>query len=154
MKKTLLGLFLCLTTSVYALDFDTDFQKEILNEVNHYRLSKGLTELKLSNNISSEAKEHSVEMANNSVAFGHTGFDKRMNTVFSEFDQPHGIAENVAMSPFSAQSIVKMWLNSSGHKKNIEGDFNFTGIGLAYDKNGYAYVTQIFLLAEEEKSAH
>ncbi len=154
MKKILGIIFLTLFTPVYALDFDADFQKEILNEVNHYRVSQGLTELKLSSNISKEAKEHSVEMANNSVKFGHNGFDKRMNTVFGEFNQPRGIAENVAMSPFSAQSIVKMWLNSPGHKKNIEGDFNYTGIGFAYDKNGYAYVTQIFLLADQEKLTH
>jgi uncharacterized protein YkwD len=45
----------------------------------------------------------------------------------------------------TAHKVVDGWLHSPGHKKNIEGDYNFTGIGVSKDKNGRIYYTQIFL---------
>jgi len=39
---------------------------------------------------------------------------------------------------------VDGWLNSPGHKKNIEGNFTLTGIGYARDHKGNIYFTQIF----------
>ena len=50
-----------------------------------------------------------------------------------------------AMGILSAGEVVNMWLNSPGHKRNIEGNFTLTGIGIAEADNGYLYFTQIFL---------
>jgi len=44
----------------------------------------------------------------------------------------------------TAREVVDGWLHSPGHKRNIEGDFIFTGIGHARDKKGDIYFTQIF----------
>jgi uncharacterized protein YkwD len=44
----------------------------------------------------------------------------------------------------SAREVVDGWLKSPGHKRNIEGDFTLTGIGIASDKQGNIYFTQIF----------
>jgi uncharacterized protein YkwD len=38
-----------------------------------------------------------------------------------------------------------MWLNSPGHRKNIEGPYNLTGIAMAKAKDGTMYFTQIFI---------
>jgi uncharacterized protein YkwD len=44
----------------------------------------------------------------------------------------------------SAKEVVEGWLNSPGHKRNIEGDFTLTGIGVAKNNKGIIYYTQIF----------
>lgn len=153
MKKMILPLLL-ISFQIYANStelFDKSYQKQILDEINRYRINHHLAELTLDETISKEATQHSTDMALNKVSFGHAGFDNRMINIFKQWQQHYGIAENVAMSPFDAKSVVTMWLDSSGHRKNIEGNFNYTGIGLAHDQQGYIYITQIFLLAEKDR---
>ena len=57
-------------------------------------------------------------------------------------------AENVAYGAETAEEVVRMWLKSPGHKKNIEGKYNYTGIGIARGRNGQLYYTQLFILAK------
>jgi uncharacterized protein YkwD len=54
------------------------------------------------------------------------------------------VAENVASGQMSAREVVDGWLNSPGHRRNIEGNFKLTGIGLARGSRGMIYFTQIF----------
>lgn len=123
---------------------DSYNQKVILADINAYRHAHGLDQLKLNRFLSEQAKNHSLEMAENKTPFGHAGFNQRVRNIFNRF-QSQAIAENVAFTNEEAKTVVKLWLNSRGHRKNIEGNYNMTGIGLAYDKYGRVYVTQIFL---------
>ena len=50
-----------------------------------------------------------------------------------------------APGPMGAREVVDGWLHSPGHRRNIEGDFRLTGIGLAEGSNGMIYFTQIFV---------
>ncbi len=84
-------------------------------------------------------------MANKSVAFGHDGFDNRIDVIISKIGRINAAAENVAYGQMNASTVVNGWLRSPGHKKNIEGDYNLTGIGVYKDANGTIYFTQIFL---------
>ncbi len=53
--------------------------------------------------------------------------------------------ENIAEGFTSAQSVVDAWLNSAGHKANIENaSFVATGIGVATAGNGAVYWVQDF----------
>jgi uncharacterized protein YkwD len=54
-------------------------------------------------------------------------------------------AENVATGQHTAQSAVDTWLKSQGHRENIEGDYNQTGIGITKGKNGSLFFTEIFI---------
>jgi uncharacterized protein YkwD len=57
-------------------------------------------------------------------------------------------AENVAAElgyDDPAEEIVRGWLASTGHRKNIEGGYDTTGIGIARSPAGKVYVTQIFV---------
>lgn len=120
-------------------------QRGILADINNYRFKKGLAPLKMNAIICKEAENHSRNMARNTVPFSHVGFNKRSQRLFSQFKQARGIAENVAYNYSDAKRVVQQWLASSGHRENIEGDYNLTGIGLAWDKNNRVYVTEIFL---------
>ena len=56
-----------------------------------------------------------------------------------------GAAENLAYGELSAEAVVKGWINSPGHKKNIEGNYTLTGIGTYQDAKGVIYFTQLFM---------
>jgi uncharacterized protein YkwD len=119
-------------------------QPDIFRDINAYRVTHKLSPLQLNNFISQIAQKHSQAMANDKL--GHQGFSQRAGQLSKHFKDTHGIAENVAfVGGGNSNSVVKMWLSSPGHRENIEGQYNLTGIGVAYNKRG-CYFTQIFLL--------
>lgn len=127
--------------------FAANTRQDILNEVNAYRQQHGLSPLKLNAAISAEAQQHSQEMADNKVPFGHDGFYQRSDRLRRIFPESNGAAENVAYQYNNHHDVVSLWINSSGHRRNIEGNYNLTGIGIASDRRGRVYFTQMFLHA-------
>ena len=119
--------------------------EEILHYVNIFRESHGLKALKMNGDISSEAEKHSRNMARHIVPFGHAGFDNRANRLGKKLSPVYATAENVAMGNMSAKKAVNLWIHSPGHRKNMLGKYNLTGIGIARGRNGYLYFTQIFI---------
>jgi uncharacterized protein YkwD len=117
---------------------------EILRYVNEYRQSKHLKPLQANSFISSVALDHSRNMLSGKTAFGHDGFKDRIERIRKKLGPLHVAAENVASGPMGAREVVDGWLHSPGHRRNIEGDFKLTGIGLAYGRRGMIYFTQIF----------
>ena len=124
---------------------DNSTQQAILVYVNEYRVKHHLKPLKMNTRMSEEAAKHSRDMATHSIPFGHQYFDKRIHKLFAEIQQCQGGAENVAYNYKDAKDVVTNWLTSRGHRRNIEGNYNLTGIGIARDKKGKIYFTQIFL---------
>jgi uncharacterized protein YkwD len=140
MKKLLLAALLVTHLCLAATP------ESILTEINRYRHEQGLSALQMNSSISLEAKHHSMDMAEHKTPFGHQGFNSRVSRLFTTIKRSDGAAENVAYLPGNnANNVVKLWLHSSGHRRNIEGHYNLTGIGMAYDQHGTVYVTQIFL---------
>ena len=116
----------------------------ILQYVNEYRHSLGLSSLEPNSEASKQAYQHSRDMAEHKTGFGHDGFDQRMQAVKQKAGWITASAENVAYGQLSAKEVVNGWLHSPGHKKNIEGNYRFTGIGVYKDRKGITYFTQIF----------
>ncbi|WP_298627128.1 CAP domain-containing protein [uncultured Legionella sp.] len=145
------SIFLSLFQFSYAdkapnkTDGDTAIQNAILFYINEYRQQHGLTPLKMDNRIVKEAKQHSMDMATHKMGFGHKYFHQRIDRLHSQIKDSNAGAENVAYNYKDAQDVVKNWLRSPGHKRNIDGNYNLTGIGIARDKHGKIYFTQIFL---------
>ena len=124
---------------------DAENQKMILYYVNAYRLKHHLAPLKMHNVISEEAAKHSRDMANKAMPFGHDDFNGRIKRLYRQIKECRGGAENVAYYKLDAKKLVEQWVASPGHRRNIEGNYNLTGIGIAHGKQGWAYYTQIFL---------
>lgn len=118
---------------------------DILRFVNAHRRSIGLPALKANSVISSVALQHSLDMLSGKTPFGHEGFHDRLLEIKGRLGVVHVGAENVASGPMSAREVVDGWLHSPGHRRNIEGDFKFTGVGLATRSDGMIYFTQIFV---------
>ncbi|ACB50358.1 hypothetical protein cce_1007 [Crocosphaera subtropica ATCC 51142] len=123
-------------------------EQEINRRVNQYRLSKNLPPLTMNAEISYVARQHSQDMASKQATFSHDGFDNRAKSVGKSIPYK-SFAENLAYIkgyPDLADVAVKGWINSPGHRKNMEGNFNLTGIGIAKNPEGEYYFTQLFLL--------
>ncbi len=133
---------------------DEIIQKNILLYVNQYRLAHGLNALTLNANMSNEATRHSQDMANHKVPFGHTYFTDRIKRLYKQIEQCRGGAENVAYNYKDTKELVRQWIGSPGHRRNIEGHYNLTGIGIARDKNGKLYYTQMFILNDKPARNH
>jgi uncharacterized protein YkwD len=117
---------------------------DILRYVNQHRHSMGLKPLEANSYISSVALGHSKDMLSGKTPFGHEGFRDRIDLIRKRLGPLHVVAENVASGPMTAREVVDGWLHSPGHRRNIEGDFHLTGIGVATARNGMIYFTQIF----------
>jgi uncharacterized protein YkwD len=119
-------------------------ESDILTYVNEDRKQHGLAALQINAVESAIALKHSQNMAMGKVAFGHGGLNNRAKAIRKALGEISSVGENVASGPMSAREVVDGWLNSPGHKRNIEGDFTLTGIGYAQDKKGNIFFTQIF----------
>lgn len=125
----------------------TTLEQSVHEQINQYRKSQNLPPLTLNAEISKEAKAHSQAMANGTVAFSHDGFEGRVKEIGKSINY-RSAAENVAYNQgYSdpATQAVQGWIKSPGHLKNIQGDFNLTGIGIVQNAKGEYYLTQIFI---------
>ena len=118
---------------------------KVLRLINDHRTEMALKPLVMNKVITNAATFHSRNMATQKVPFGHKGFDERMDWLREKLKPVNSFAENVAYGASTADEVVELWLNSPGHRQNIEGDFDLTGIGIVKSKDGDLYYTQIFL---------
>ena len=143
-------LFIKLTTLIFLFNIHSfapvpsgSVVQDVLSETNQFRRSKGLGELILNSELNSIAQQHSADMANGRVGFGHSGFEKR-NALAKRKISIRSFGENVAYGATSGKDVVEMWKNSSGHRKNLLGHYKYLGIGIAKDTRGRIFYTQVF----------
>ncbi|WNZ24986.1 CAP domain-containing protein [Leptolyngbya sp. NK1-12] len=121
-------------------------EQSVFQQINQYRQQRGLAPLTRNATINQQARQHSQNMAN-SRTLSHNGFSARIQTIGKTIPY-RAAAENVAYNAgFSnpAAQAVNGWLKSSGHLRNIMGNYNLTGIGVAKNSQGEFYFTQIFI---------
>ena len=115
---------------------------------NEFRASQRLPPLTWNDGLGLIGKGHSEDMGSGKVPFGHQGFNNRFRSF--PFPFTRGGAENVAMNAGLAdvaKVAVDGWINSPGHRKNMLGNFNYSGIGVVRNTQGAWYLTQLFALA-------
>ncbi|WP_299391485.1 CAP domain-containing protein [uncultured Gelidibacter sp.] len=116
---------------------------EILELINAHRIGMDLQPLNNLSIIKSVAFTHTDYMVTvNQV--NHDNFFKRKESLVNNADALK-VSENVAYSYTTAETVVKAWLNSPGHKANIEGDFTDFDISAEKNSEGKWYFTNIFI---------
>lgn len=144
MNKLIIILLLTFSTTLFASE--TKSEKQLIELVNKERKKKGLKPLKENKKLTPIARKHSQNMADKKVSFGHGGFDSRFKIAKELGIKRFG--ENVAYSyniKDPLETAVKSWMKSEGHRENIlDKKYTETAIGIAYDKKGTFYVTQLF----------
>lgn len=122
-------------------------EESVHQQINQYRQSQNLPSLSWNETIAQQARDHSQAMASGAVPFSHKGFDERINSIKQSIPY-RSAAENVASNQGYSnpeQQAVAGWLESPGHLKNIQGEFDLTGVGIAKNSQDEYYFTQIFL---------
>jgi uncharacterized protein YkwD len=120
------------------------FNEQILANVNQFRADNGKAPLTMNPDMVETAGIHSQAMAKGTVPFGHDNFDLRFKYVAAKLGGIDAFAENVAMGVMDARQVVDGWIHSPGHRKNMLGNYNLTGIATSTAANGQIYFTQIF----------
>lgn len=121
---------------------ETSITDEILKLVNAHRESKGLEKLVRNATADNLAIDHSKYMiAQDKIS--HDNFKARTDNL-KRNENAKGTGENVAYGYNTAEKVVTAWLNSSGHKENIEGNFTHTGISAVQNSDNTYFFTQLF----------
>lgn len=116
----------------------------VVELINDYRISKGLSALNILNEASREAVTHNQYMVEQGEA-SHDYFFKRLENLKKEVNAK-SVSENVGYGYSSAQYIVNAWLKSDGHRNNIENPkFTDLGISTIKDETGRNYFTNTFV---------
>ena len=105
-----------------------------IGAMNSHRESVGCEPLLWHDGTGDVAQAHSQDMVDRDF-FAHTNPDgvnpfQRLGNAGVEWSGPAG--ENIALTSGGAESALSLWLNSSGHRQNIENcSFTHHGVGLA-----------------------
>ncbi|KIO52053.1 CAP domain-containing protein [Flavobacterium hibernum] len=117
---------------------------ETMKLINDYRVSVGLNALERINHISFKCEEHNKYMIDNNVV-NHNDFTLRSDDLIKVLGATR-VGENVAYNYITSQAAVRAWLDSPGHKENIEGNYTHFGLSVTTDaKTGKKYYTNIFI---------
>lgn len=121
-----------------------DTEIETMKLINEYRVSIGLNTLERINHISFKCEEHNKYMIENNVV-NHSDFVERAKNITNVLGAVK-VAENVAYNYKTPEAALRAWLESPGHKENIEGDYTHFGLSVTTDAaTGKKYYTNIFV---------
>ncbi len=117
-----------------------DLRTELVEAHNTIRTEAKLKKLTLNSKLTAAAQAHAEDMAARRK-MTHTGGDGSSS---SERIKARGYryfrtGENVAAGQFSVEQLMKGWMDSPAHKRNILGGFSEIGVGCAVDEDGKRY---------------
>jgi uncharacterized YkwD family protein/spore coat assembly protein SafA len=122
-------------------------EQQVIDLTNRERAKNGLAPLKADWQLSRVARYKSADMRDKRY-FSHTSPTYGSPfTMMKNFNISYqAAAENIAAGQTSAEEVVKAWMESPGHRKNIL-DARMTHIGVGYAKGGSYrhYWTQMFI---------
>lgn len=129
-------------TSIPEAENAKEVEQELLGIVNDHRISLGQSALEFSEVAYEYANQHNDYMISIG-SINHDNFSSRASKISSQVSAEF-VAENVAKDYNSATEAFQGWLNSSSHKKTMEGDFSHTAVSVKKNATGDFYFTQIF----------
>ncbi|MBD2426071.1 CAP domain-containing protein [Phormidium sp. FACHB-1136] len=124
---------------------ETSIPDSLLTLVNAERQRAGVAPLRLNDKLATAAQRHAEDMAA-TRNLSHQGSDG--STMRSRIDATGygwmAIGENVAMGQTSPEAVMRSWMNSAGHRRNILNP-NFQELGVGYaEGGGRPYWVQVF----------
>lgn len=112
---------------------------DMLAKINASRASAGLPALASHGSLVAHARSHSIAMAD-SDSIWHSS-NATLKSLVSGWER---IGENVGRGP-NVSVLHTAFMNSSGHRANIMGDFTHAGVGTYVTDAGMMYVTVVFV---------
>lgn len=122
----------------------TQDELKLAEVINDYRVNKGLNALEIINHISYKSLEHNQYMIDNNVV-NHDFFEERSNNIIQVLGAVK-VGENIAYNFSTPNSALYAWLQSPGHKANLDGDYTHFGISITINPaTGKKYYTNMFM---------
>jgi uncharacterized protein YkwD len=128
---------------------NTSFASQVVSLVNQHRQALGLSTLGVSPTLTASAQWKSAHMAYYQYMQHDDPAPPVARTVSDRLAAcgypigSVGWGENIAYGYQTPQDVMTAWLNSPGHKANIENaSFRAIGVGAVQGANGYWYWTQ------------
>ena len=126
-----------------SIPSDKAFEIEILEEVNAYRITKGLTPFAKLNIIKSQTATHTEHMINTNT-ISHQNFSQRSDFLIQNANAKK-VGENLAVGFDNCKQLVEAWVRSESHRKNIEGNYSHFDVSAEKNEEGTWYITNIFI---------
>ncbi|MFV9672871.1 MAG: CAP domain-containing protein [Acidimicrobiia bacterium] len=136
-KISIIVVALVVMTVGLALPAQAGTEGAFLSKINASRAAAGLAPVSVHSDLVPDARAHSAEM----MAAGEIYHTSPLSAVASGWE---ALAENVGAGP-SVDSLHAAFMASSGHRRNILGDYNYVGIGVSQSDSGQLWVTVIFM---------
>lgn len=131
------------TTAIETVNIN-GLESEILALVNIHRESIGLSRVSVLTPAYSEALGHTKYMIEQGK-ISHDNFSERSRKLMTTASAKV-VLENVGAGYTTADSLMKAWLNSELHRKNIEDpSVQFMGVSAQKNSGGTEFYTQIFI---------
>lgn len=118
---------------------DSFLKQKLLDEHNVQRQDHHEKELLYDRDLAGAAQKWAEHMSSKNRLY-HGDLRSKVN-----MQQWSTIGENIAWGQQSVEEVIKSWMNSRGHRRNIlNKDFYHVGFGIAHDRNGRIYWCAIF----------
>jgi uncharacterized protein YkwD len=137
-----------------------ELEDRVFEAINQERGRQGLPPLQRAGDLSAVARKHSRDMMARNY-FAHQspeGDDLRGRFARSGIGHWRVIAENIAYNSGYSDPVsvaVEGWMQSPGHRRNIlDPRLQESGIGVAVDRTGRTYFTQVFATRRSGAVAH
>jgi hypothetical protein len=111
----------------------------LVSKINSSRTANGLAPLETYWDLTDDARAHSSRMLDK----GEIYHSSSLGSVTGVWE---ALGENVGMG-VDLTGLHNAFMNSSGHRANILGNYNYVGVGVKTDDNGVNWVTVIFMRA-------
>ncbi len=105
--------------------------------INSERSSRGLNTLEVYWDLTDDARAWTAQM----IADGQISHNPNLAGVTSGWSS---LGENVGVGP-NVDRLHRAFMDSSGHRANILGDFNYVGVGADRAPDGNLYITVVFM---------
>ncbi|MEN8235155.1 MAG: CAP domain-containing protein [Actinomycetota bacterium] len=135
-KISIMVVALVVMTVGLAVPAHAGAEGAFLSKINASRAAAGLPPVASHSGLASFARSHSAEM----MAAGDIFHSDNLGSAASGWE---ALAENVGVGP-SVDSLHSAFMNSSGHRRNILGNYNYAGVGVV-ESDGALWVTVVFM---------
>ena len=139
MRNRIVVLLLVITTMIvgWGAPAQAGAEESFVAKINAERSARGLAPLQVYWDLVDDARAHSQRM----MDAGDLHHNPNLGSVASGW---RGLGENVGVGG-SVAALHQAFMNSTVHRNNILGDFNYVGVGVTVESDTKMWVTVVFM---------
>ena len=122
-----------------------DIAVYVIDSHNKIRQEHNLQPLRFNQQLANAAQKHAQYMADTDrLSHYGKGLSRPSDRVSKEGYSWQGVGENIAYGQLTVEEVMRDWMNSEGHRRNILGDYQDIGVAVAANKHGQLYWCVVF----------